>query len=301
MSNASKLNKLQPADFAKSLDSCYMIATMAANKMNSAMYPNKYADLNPQNQVLAHGIFFKKLLEKYTSYLIINFNDPWTQTGTRYTNRPMITKAEFEKMPKRYRSIFTKYDSTHYILHEHKDTILTVVAANKEQLKRLLYNARMTIPLIYNIEPRENVPQMTDKEHEQKWLNRTLGSAFMKPAFVPNSLSAQHVSDKQMDTIYKLRDIFRELNGISCTWSQKRKSTHCAADIYTQYKNELTQKNRYLNAQKTIKSVRDGLLELSRRAPESEHNGIISLYERLEPKYTAVRKKVITDIQNRTK
>lgn len=309
MLNARKLKDLTPRTIASEIQNYSIIAKMALADTESEIsvvhidfmgtpvsYANSYEKLNPQNKVLAHGIFFKKLYEKYMAYLIVNFNDPWAQTGTRYANRPMITKAEFQKMPKRYRSIFAQYDATHYVLREHKDIILTVASANKEQLKGLLYNARMTIPLIYNIEPRENVPQMTDKEHEQKWLDRTLESTFMKPAFVLDSLSAQHVSDQQIKTIYKLRDTFRDIDAISYMWTNERDNTHRAADIYAQYMNELSHKNRY-----DLNSETRGLQTLYDNAPESERSGIVVLIKHAQENYAKKRQQMISNAQSRVK
>ena len=309
MLNARKLKDLTPRTIASEIQNYSIIAKMALAETESEIsvvhidfmgtpvsYANSYEKLNPQNKVLAHGIFFKKLFEKYKSFLIINFNDPWTQTGTRYANRPMITKAEFQKMPKRYRSIFAQYDATHYVLREHKDTILTVASANKEQLKGLLYNARMTIPLIYNIKSRENAPVLSEKEHEQKWLNRTLESTFMKPAFVSDA-DAKRVNNQQINTIYKLRNIFREIDGISLMWTQERDNTHCAADIYAQYLNELSQKNRYLNMSKET----SGLKALYDNAPENERDGIAVLIKRAKEQNAIKRQQMITNAQIRVK
>ena len=295
--NISKLKKMNPAEFCQKIVQYNMIATIVFHKTNGVIYPETYETLNPQNQVLAHGIFFKNLLAKYLAYLNINLHDPWLQTGTKYTNRPMISKVEFQNMPKRYRSIFTQYDSSHYILNEHKDTILTVPAANKEQLKSLLYKARTLIPNIYKTDVRDNVPTLSDQEHEQKWLNRTLGDTFMKPAFVPNSLSAHNVSNDQIKVIEQLRDIFIELDGISIMWTQERDNTHCAADIYAQYLNETSQTNRYL---KMAFETR-GLRTLYNNAPESERSGIAFLIKRAQEQSAAKRQQMIADMRDRIK
>ena len=308
MLNAFKLKKLTPRTIAGEIQNCSMIAKMALAETESdtsviyinfigtpVLSANSYETLNPQNQVLAHGIFFKNLLAKYLAYLNINLHDPWLQTGTKYTNRPMISKTEFQNMPKRYRSIFTQYDSTHYILNEHKDTILTVPTVYKEELKTLLYKARTLIPLIYKTNVRDNAPTLSDQEHEQRWLNRTLGDTFMKPAFVPNSLSAHNVSNEQIKVIEQLRDVFIELDGISLMWTQERDNTHRAADIYAQYKNELSQKNRYLNAETR------GLQTLYNNAPENERSGIAVLIKHAQENYAKKRQQMISNAQSRVK
>ena len=297
MRNASKLKKMHPAEYARQIENYNMISTIAFHKMNGAIQPENYETLNPQNQVLAHGIFFKNLMAKYLAYLNINFNDPWLQTGARYANSPMLSAEEYEKLPKIYRSIFVPYDATHYILHTHRDTVLTVSAEHKQQLKILLEHARILIPVIYKTEHRDNALELSESEINQKWLTRTLGDAMTKVAFVPNSRSAKRVSDQQIDAIEKLRTIFREIDNISIMWSEHRDVKPSATYLYGTYQNELTRSNRYLRAQNEIKSVRSGIKELAAHAPESERAGIMALYENAEPQYNTIRQKVISGIK----
>lgn len=335
MQNTSMLQQFDPATFAKTIKNYATVANTALSKTLSEIphayvstsvserigyvfcdsldmplvyYKKKFKHLNPQNIVLINGIFFKNLFHEYMAHLNINFNDAWLQTKMAYADAlPMVSKTEYENMPRRYRGIFTPYDSTHYVLHSNYNIFFNVIFAKKQdktELKKLLEHARILIPMVYQTKCREEIPQLNSAEHDQMWCTRTIADAVTTPAFTPQRrFAGKRVSKQQIDALQKLCDIFTKIDVLtqsySCNLNTKISSN--AIRIYDEYRNELSQSNRYLNAQKTINSVRNGLSELSIRAPESERSGIAVLYEHLEPEFNIVRKKVINDMRNRIK
>ena len=77
---------------------------------------------------------------------------------------------------------------------------------------------------------------------------------------------------------------------------------HGAIDIYNEYLNELTHKNLYLNAQKSINAIKPtGLQELLEHTDNKERDGINVLIDRAQEKYAKVRQQIITDVKNRVR
>ena len=75
MSNADKLKNMNPTDFILELQNCAFIADTALKETQSQITPDTYKTLNPRNQVLATGIFFKNMFHKYIEFLDIKLND----------------------------------------------------------------------------------------------------------------------------------------------------------------------------------------------------------------------------------
>ena len=274
-------------------------------------YEKAYRQLNPQNRMLTNGIFFKSLFDEYLAHLNINFDDIRLQTKTAYTIYPMISKQEYDTMPKRYRGIFMPYDSQHYVLHSNliqpHATVIFVKQDKKKELKELLESARILLPVIYKTQFRKHIPQLTQEEYNKRWLNRTVASVCVEPAFVPQeSISGQHISDQQIDALQRLCDIFTRIDDMTMSYKRdiNSKIRSNAFRIYEEHQNELTQKNRYLDAQNAINRARKettGLQELSTRAPKTEHAGIDVLLEQAQKNYADARQRIIAAIPGRTK
>jgi hypothetical protein len=142
MSNASKLkNEFSPVSLSFHAKDCYELANTAITRALccipqqykkypvkvkirmfiedifdvygvSSTYDEIYNSLNPQNKVLANGIFFKEFFYEYAANLNTNLNDTRIQPTVYQKSEPLTVKDETE-------------------------------------LKKLLENARQLIPVIY--------------------------------------------------------------------------------------------------------------------------------------------------------
>lgn len=296
MSNASKLKKMDQTIVVHNMKNCSSIAAQAWEKTLSKIYPDYYEDLNPQNKVLFYGIFFNQLFSEYMTFLNIKFDDIQLRIiANQHHTLPTIEAAEYKSMPKRYRGVFEKLDSDTYSLRLPNESrpAITFKETDKAKLESLLDYARKLIPFIY----------------KTKWTNPTEGKGIKEPDFYKNfSLSAYFVQDKQMFAIDELNKTFKKIDDI--TKSQKtriavNKNRHGATDIYNEYKNELTNKNCYLNAQNYIKEIQkpetNGLKELLDHADKEDNSGLKYLIEHVEQTPARLRQQIIANLKSRTK
>ena len=229
-------------------------------------------------------------------------NDVQLQIISNETNDfPKISKEEYGKMPKRYRGVFIPFDRGHYVLHT-QDEVRPVVSTRKtdrQKLEFLLDYARKLIPVIYHTKWVDFSTQ-----HDLKDVK--------KPDFYDkHSLVAKFVSNKQLETITKLRKIFVDIDDITRIYMKEilinkydNMSRHGAIDIYMEYQNELTQKNRYANAQNAINDTIaecTGLQYLAEQASEKDRSGIQVLIDRAKQDSTNVREQIIANLKSRTK
>ena len=317
MLNEQKITKQNPASFVTWNGGYDVIAEKALQKVQDLIKPYTYNELNAKNKVLANGIFFHTLFNEFLSYLNINFNDPYLKTGAGYTVRETISKSEYEQMPKKYRELFMQYDSEYYILRDNDAPfkILSVEKnANKKVLKDLLERARVLIPCVYTTKWRENQTPLNGAEIAAKKLNGTIAETVTEPAFVPNkSFSGKFVSKQQKRVLNELREIFVAISDI--TKSYQRNYNKCyeiapgkylykdsAFDIYKEYRDELTRKNRYLNAQKAINTAKGkGLQTLIQQAKPEERSGLQTLADVAKKNSESERQRIIADLMARTK
>ena len=176
---------------------------------------NDYTEYSPKNQVLLHGIMYNSLYNTYASFLK-------SSRRPDKNNQTIIDATEYNKIPKRYRSIFVKFDDNHYILNTANTTI--TVAYNK--VEQLLNRAKALIPVIYkeSAQPDENIGGILE--------------IYYSPAFVKDSFSANFVTDKEIDAIRKLHDIFVEISKITLPAIDIKQNEHSVAlDLYQEYKN----------------------------------------------------------------
>ena len=299
MSNADKLKNMNPTDFILELQNCAFIADTALKETQSQITPDTYKTLNPRNQVLANGIFFKNMFHKYIEFLDIKLNDVQLQIISNETNDfPKISKEEYNKMPKRYRGVFIPFDRGHYVLHS-QDEVRPVVSTRKtdrQKLEFLLDYARKLIPVIY----------------QTKWIDFSTQHDLKdvkKPDFYDkHSLVAKFVSNRQLETVTKLRKIFMDIDDITRIYMKEilinkydNMSRHGAIDIYNEYQNELTNKNRYTNAQNAInnaKAEKSGLEYLVQNAYQDDKKGLEILLKRAVKNYEIDRNKIIAGIKN---
>ena len=310
MSSVSELQKFNPVVFVNTIKNYTTVANTALSKTLSEIpythvktsaserigyifcdsldiprvyYANKFKRLDQQDIILINGIFFKNLFYEYMSHLNINFNDAQLQTKMAYaTTLPMISKTEYENMPRRYRGIFTPFDSMHYVLHSNYNLFFNIIFAkkhNKNELKELLERAHNLISMVYPTTPDKDNTHAKSKE-----INKT----------------REKVSKQQIDTLQKLCDIFTKIDALTQSYScnLNTKISSDAIRIYDEYRNELSQSNRYMNAQNKINKAHkeiDGLTELYNRAKESERDGIAFLVTKANNQYKAIRQQIITD------
>ena len=319
MLNSLKLKKLNPSDVVKNARNYNLFAEKALKKMQYAMQhavlPQTYESLNPQNQVLANGVFFNNLLNTYLSVLNVDFKDLRLQTKTAFTNRPVISAKEYNKLPKIYRGIFMQYDYDNYVLRSNDDPyiVLSIKKGHKAEAKSLLEYARILIPTIYKTKWRENAPELTKAQHDKKWLDRTISEHFIKPDFTEkNSLRAHFVSDMQIDTIQKLRDVFAKLGDITLLHQRYNICYETAPHeyvyrpgawyLYNEYKNELTQSNRYLNAQQAINTSNGkGIQTLIEASAPENRSGLQTLAEHAKCIHENARQRIVAKMQMRIK
>jgi len=305
MSNASKLNNMNPTNFILELQSCAFIADKALTETKSTISPNKYETLNPQNQVLANGIFFKNMFDKYLEFLDRKLNDKQLQTLSNQTNDfPKISTEEYKKMPKRYRGVFTQFDNEHYVLHIQDEArpVVSTRKSDKQILEELLDYARILIPRIYRTKW-----QLNTNASEKRIAKKVTAPDFVQKY----SLSSRLVSDNQINTINKLRDIFLHIDRITNIYVKEilvnrydGMTRHGAFDIYNEYQNELTQKNRYANAQNAINNTiaeYTGLQYLAEQADEKNRSGILVLIDHAKQNSVNIRKQIIANLKKRTK
>lgn len=297
MSNADKLKNMNPTDFVLELQNCAFIAYTALKETQSQITPDTYQTLNPRNQVLANGIFFKNMFHKYIEFLDIKLlfkelNDVQLQIISNETNDfPKISKEEYNKMPKRYRGVFIPFDKEHYVLHT-QDEARPVVSTRKTDRLKLEF----LLAVIYSTKWID-----ISKQHDLKDVK--------KPDFYnKHSLVAKFVTNNQLETITKLRKIFMEIDDITRIYMKEilinkydNMYRHGAIDIYNEYQNELTNKNRYTNAQNAInyaKAETSGLEYLVQNAHQDDKKDLEILLERAVKNYEIDRNKIIASIKN---
>lgn len=293
MSNASKLKKMDQTIVVHNMKNCSYIAAQAWEKTLSKIYPNYYEDLNPQNKVLFYGIFFNQLFSEYMTFLNIKFDDIQLRIiANQHHTLPTIDVTEYRNMPKRYRGVFTLTDSDTYSLRLPNESrpAITFKETDKGKLETLLDYARKLIPVIY----------------KTKWIDPTEGKGIKEPDFYKNfSLSAYFVQDKQMFAIDELNKTFKKIDDITKTYKTTiaiNKHRHGATDIYNEYRNELTNKNRYLNAQKALtetqKTETNGLKELLNHVDEKDRSGIQTLIEYANRNPEKIRRQIIANLKS---
>ena len=239
------------------------------------------------------------MFHKYIEFLDIKLNDVQLQIISNETNDfPKISKEEYNKMPKRYRGVFIPFDKGHYVLHI-QDEVRPVVSTRKtdrQKLEFLLDYARKLIPVIYSTKWID-----ISTQHDLKDVK--------KPDFyAKHSLVAKFVSNNQLETITKLRKIFMDIDDITRIYMKEtlinkydNMSRHGAIDIYNEYQNELTNKNRYTNAQNAInnaKAEKSGLEYLVQNAYQDDKKGLEILLKRAVKNYEIDRNKIIAGIKN---
>lgn len=223
------------------------------------MYGGKtFENQNLRNRVIMYGYFFGDLYWDYLERLTCKIqnwrlpssgyypNYPWDTTPAdaqlyKRDVRPYITDGAYEKMPKRYRGAFKKYNSMTYVLNTHAAPykIFVVKPENRPEMEVLLLKMAEIL------------------DNEEICLR---GSSFVEDS----SPDANKVTKEQIDAIKELRDIFINLNSITepgfkrsvVHAGENQKQRHGALDTYNEYMGELSQKSRYLKLQEQINSAK---------------------------------------------
>ena len=278
MSNASKMNDMNPEKFLLELQDCAFIADSALKETKSAIFPYTYKTLQPKNKVLANKIFFKNMFSKYMEFLDRKLDNEELQKLSNETNDfPKISTEEYKKRPKRYRGIFTPFDKEHYVLRSQDEArpVVSTNKSNKDKLEHLL----------------EYANTLTEK------LKISYGKLFLK-----------FVSKKQFNTVAELHKTFMAIDDITRIYMKEilvnkydDMARHGAIDVYMEYQNELTNKNRYTNAQNAInnaKAEKSGLEYLAQNAYQDDKKGLEILLKRAVKNYEIDRNKIIASIKN---
>lgn len=225
------------------------VFSKALRKTADAALPFVYKNTNLHNQVTMCQIFFNQLYWEYIEHLTTKIKDerlptsgcnPYTENEARIT----IGSDEYEEMPKRYRGAYSKYryEYSNYFLNEHVAPykICIVKPSDKQKMESLLLQASDLMDKIQKIAP---------------------NTLFLRYWFVEDdSPQANVVTKEQVETIQKVYNIFSELAnitkpGFKHTYAhagETNRPRHGARDIYNEYQNELTQKNRFWRTQQEI-------------------------------------------------
>ena len=213
---------------------------------------NRYCFSNPQGKVLMHGIIYKALFNIYMEYIKKSFDSVLLADIQKQYNKDkiIIDFISYYELPKKYRGIFVQYDKDNYILNiPYNNMNIAYNKKNKTKLEQLLERAKMLIPVIY----REPTPDIdfggTFKVYEN-------------PFYVPDSKTAQRVSDEQINAILDLHDIFVEISKITLplrTYPNKYARAYKILDEY--YKEQ--------NQQGIVYKTKNGLKELKGMLKES--------------------------------
>ncbi len=314
MSNTSKLQNMDPTKIVENSENCAFIADNALNSAKGTIYPNTYKNLKPQDQVLFYGILFKNMLYKYLELLDIKLTNPELRTLTNpkfqaisnesFKDWPTISKTEYQQMPKRYRGIFAPKDKDNYILHTQDEprALVTVKKSDELALDILLEHAVVNISEIYRTKPIDIRPLSKKKRHD---LNKNLDKIAKEPYFSDKrAIPAKFISNKKMAAIDALQKTFSEIDNMTRLYVKEiliqkydNFPRHGAIDVYNEYRNELTNKNRYANAQNdinTIKVYKDSLTELLNNADEKHRDCLQVMIEKANRKY----QQIINDVKN---
>ena len=225
---------------------------------------------NPHNRVVLYGCFFESLYWDYLERLTCKIqnwrlpssgyfhNYPWEDSSIslykRRDERPYISDSAYEKMPKRYRGVFKKYNSIAYVLNTHAAPykIFIVKPENRPEMESLLLN----------------MAEILDKANG------------IRGNFVENSAQqANDITKEQIDDIKTLHDICVKLNNITqpgfkhsfAHAGENHKQRHGATDVYNEYRNERSKKNRYLKLQEQINKAKQKR-DLQQQAAVSHYN-----------------------------
>ena len=228
----------------------------------------------PKNQILMHAAVFKELFNTYMEHLSVSYNTvDYGMQAKEFDFRPKITKEQFKNIPERFRGIFVPLDKKHYVLNTGFQNPLILPRKSHElELNNLLKRAQKLIPVVYKTRKEftktEDYP--VDGYAEAKETYSTIEEV---PDTVKKSISAYFVTQKQLDAIKELQDIFQRLNEITRIIYHHRfsiaKSHENLQEIYHEYENELTQKNRFLRVQEKINEEKKWLEDTKKYACES--------------------------------
>lgn len=203
---------------------------------------------NPRDRVVLYGCFFEDLYWDYFARLTCKIqnwrlpssgyfhNYPWEVSSTslyKRDERPYISDGAYEKMPKRYRGVFKKYNSIAYVLNTHAAPykIFIVKPENRPEMESLLLN----------------MAEILDKKNG------------IRGNFVANDITKE-----QIDDIKTLHDICVKLNNITqpgfkhsfAHAGENHKQRHGATDVYNEYMKDYSRKNRYLKMQEQINKAK---------------------------------------------
>lgn len=247
-----------------------------------------FENQNLYNRVVIYGRFFECLYDDYLERLTCKIQNwrlpssgyfpkyPWDTTPAdmqlyKRDERPYITDGAYEKMPKRYRGVFKKYNSITYVLNTHAEPykIFIVKQENRPEMEALLL-------------------KMAEILDNNKVCLR--GSGFVEDS----SPDANKVTKEQIDATKEMYDICVKLNSITepgfkrsvVHAGENQKQRHGALDIYNEYTSELSQKNRYLKLQEKINSAK--------QKRDSQQQEAVSQYNTTRSTILANAKKQIT-------
>lgn len=243
-------------------DTYFVQALYKQHFVGMALNTTEYQMQLPQNQVLLHGIIYNALFNIYVKYAKKSFDSvhlvlPQMQQDEGKT---VLDWDEHNDLPRQYRDLFLKYYREHYVLNtNYGNMVMSYANKNKGKLEILLKRAQELIPAIYR-EPTPNVD---------------FGGAvqiYDSPDFVGDSKDARRVTDRQLNTIRELHDIFVDISKISlpCPTLAPRKqhvrpsiiaTKESANVLYNKYLQEQAQQNIVYNACQEYKKIKKHIIE----------------------------------------
>lgn len=215
--------------------------------VSEAFNQYEYPHRNPQNQILCHAITYNAMFNVFMKYVKNGFDDILlSDIQQKNTNgRTIIDFVTYNKLPKKYRGIFVKYDNDNYVLNvPFKGMVFAYNKKNKLKLEQLLKRAQVLLPVIYK-EPSPDV---------------NFGGVlqlFDGPAFVQNNTkSAYLVTSEQLKTVIELHDIFVEIAKITLPFTTVPSPQHNAYDILNEYIKSQRQINVVVDANESYKKAK---------------------------------------------
>lgn len=202
----------------------------------------KYTDLEPQKQILLHGIMFKNIYDVYLSHFKKSFDNVLLSNDQDLTGRITIDFIEYNKLPKLYRGLFTEYDKDTYAINmPHKKLVITYNKKNRKKLEDLLLRAKMLIPVIYK---EDFYTIFDDKQNKSQ-----------------KSISKLFVKDEQLKTIKELNDIFIKISEITLPIAINQNQKSNAKNIYQEYIETQNRKNIFVRMNNNCKKIHQEIID----------------------------------------
>ena len=207
------------------------------------LFLNEYDKASPQNKVIYWGALFDSLLNFFIDNSLVGAQE-----------YKIISKSEYDQMPKRYRSAVKKYDNDYTISSTSKSK-MTLECTDDTAFIRLANEAEKLIKKIYNskqITTGNLIEYQSgyDEDGNPWWFEKyeCINVAVKSSA---SRFQQQFVTDEQISAIRRLRTIFTNI--AEMTYFVQHKSN--AKDIIWEYETAKSNQNDFLYAQRHLRTA----------------------------------------------